>query len=581
MFDLLAEVPGTVVLHDFFLGDVLSDIEDKEPTSRPWTLALYESRGYRAVVERFHAKDTRDVVLRYPANLDVVRRARGVIVHSQYACQLACEWYGADVGRAWAVVPHPRKIETDGAAIEALRRDPAACADAYRDVIERFHEEAGTGPAGLLSSLAKLDINARETRQVAAAMASNHPALRSARRLFIDVSELVQRDARTGIQRVTRSILQVLLSELPKGFRVESVYATPTSAGFRFARRFTLGMCACPSDWMEDEPVDPQVGDIFLGLDLNQTITAAQRSVLAGYSALGVRVYDVVYDLLPVLRPDCYPAGAHDAHSRWLDIVTRFDGVIAISRAVADELVDWMKLHGPPRHRPLRISWWHLGADVAESAGAGSLPLEADEVCERLRSGPTFLIVSTIEPRKGHAQTLATFERLWSAGVDVRLALVGKKGWMVDDLVARIESHPEIGRRLFWLKGISDGYLEKIYAASTCLLAPSEGEGFGLFLIEAARHGLPILARDIPVFREVAGDHASYFTGLDADTLTGAIRDWLSQVRQDRHRRSDEMPWLTWEESTRQLLDVILQNRWPMRWPLSSKDEAEPGIAAR
>ena len=61
------------------------------------------------------------------------------------------------------------------------------------------------------------------------------------------------------------------------------------------------------------------------------------------------------------------------------------------------------------------------------------------------------------------------------------------------------------------------------------------------------------------MFREVAGDHASYFTGLDADTLTGAIRDWLSQVRQDRHRRSDEMPWLTWEESTRQLLDVILK----------------------
>ena len=61
----------------------------------------------------------------------------------------------------------------------------------------------------------------------------------------------------------------------------------------------------------------------------------------------------------------------------------------------------------------------------------------------------------------------------------------------------------EIGNRLFWLEGISDEYLEKIYDAATCLIAASEGEGFGLPLIKVAQHKLPIIARDIPVFREV------------------------------------------------------------------------------
>ena len=56
---------------------------------------------------------------------------------------------------------------------------------------------------------------------------------------------------------------------------------------------------------------------------------------------------------------------------------------------------------------------------------------------------------------------------------------------------------------MLWLEGISDEYLDKVYAASTCLIAASEGEGFGLPLIEAAQHKLPIIARDIPVFREV------------------------------------------------------------------------------
>ena len=108
---------------------------------------------------------------------------------------------------------------------------------------------------------------------------------------------------------------------------------------------------------------------------------------------------------------------------------------------------------------------------------------------------------------------------------------------MVDDLVRRIQRHRELGKRLFWLNGISDAYLDEVYAASTCLLAPSEGEGFGLPLIEGARHKLPILARDLPVFREVAGDHAAYFSGLDPQDLATVIRDWLSLSRAGRQPR--------------------------------------------
>ncbi len=63
-----------------------------------------------------------------------------------------------------------------------------------------------------------------------------------------------------------------------------------------------------------------------------------------------------------------------------------------------------------------------------------------------------------------------------------------------------------------------------MYDAAQCLLAASEAEGFGLPLIEAAQHGLPVMARDIPVFREVAGDHAFYFDGTDPEHLADAIR---------------------------------------------------------
>lgn len=51
-------------------------------------------------------------------------------------------------------------------------------------------------------------------------------------------------------------------------------------------------------------------------------------------------------------------------------------------------------------------------------------------------------MVSTVEPRKGHAQTLSAFESLWEQGQDINLVIVGKRGWLVDELVARLETIP-------------------------------------------------------------------------------------------------------------------------------------------
>jgi glycosyltransferase involved in cell wall biosynthesis len=129
---------------------------------------------------------------------------------------------------------------------------------------------------------------------------------------------------------------------------------------------------------------------------------------------------------------------------------------------------------------------------------------------------------------------------------------------MVDKLVERLKHHPKLNNRLFWLSGISDEYLEKIYDASTCLIAASEGEGFGLPLIEAAQHKLPIIARDIPVFREVAGEHAFYFQGKEPDDLADAVKKWLELYKSGDHPRSDDMPWLTWEQSAEQLKNILV-----------------------
>ena len=96
-----------------------------------------------------------------------------------------------------------------------------------------------------------------------------------------------------------------------------------------------------------------------------------------------------------------------------------------------------------------------------------------------------------------------------------------------------------------------------VYKNSTCLIAASEGEGFGLPLIESAQEKISIIARDIPVFREVAGNHAYYFSAENSGQLAKAIEAWLSLYKNNQHPRSDNMPFITWKESATQLLKAM------------------------
>jgi len=236
---------------------------------------------------------------------------------------------------------------------------------------------------------------------------------------------------------------------------------------------------------------------------------------------------------------------------------------------VADELYDWLGAQQIARAAPLQLGYFHLGADIGASAPSSGLPEHAEQVFAAVAARPSFLMVGTVEPRKGHAQALAAIELLWQKGVEVNLVIVGKQGWMVDKLAERMAAHPEQDRRLFWLPGVSDEMLLRLYTSCAALLAPSEGEGFGLPLIEAAQHGIPVIAREIPVFREVAGEHAHYFSGVKPAELAASIESWLALARDAKVPPSTGMPWLTWEQSAQQVLNAVERQQWYKQAPAS------------
>jgi len=126
MFELADQHPGVIVLHDFYLGGAVAhmDLFGRQPGF--WARALYQSHGYHALHDRFHKIDVQDVATKYPANLPVLQKATGVIVHSDYARRLAVEFYGDHYCKDWAVIPHLRRLalaETRASARNALGFD--------------------------------------------------------------------------------------------------------------------------------------------------------------------------------------------------------------------------------------------------------------------------------------------------------------------------------------------------------------------------------------------------------------------------------------------------------------------------
>jgi glycosyltransferase involved in cell wall biosynthesis len=193
----------------------------------------------------------------------------------------------------------------------------------------------------------------------------------------------------------------------------------------------------------------------------------------------------------------------------------------------------------------------------------------------RIRGHATFLMVGTVEPRKAHAQVVAAFDRMWQGGSDACLVIVGKQGWMVDDLAARLRTHPGRGSCLFWFEAASDELLDMLYGSATALIAASRGEGFGLPIVEAARRGVPVIARDIPVFREVAGDHAAYFQDDTPVALADTLAAWMAAHSSGNAPDPNGLAVVDWSTSAAALNELITASAWQMAWDANHGQEGQ------
>ena len=200
-----------------------------------------------------------------------------------------------------------------------------------------------------------------------------------------------------------------------------------------------------------------------------------------------------IHDLLAVERPHWFWGGEPALHAQRLELLARRGAAAAVaSLGVERSLRDHMARCG---RKDLPI--FRLAPPVAEIFAA---PRRDDE---RLAQTPFFIACGTIEPRKNHLLLLRVWRQLIKRfGKDVpKLVVIGKRGWNNEEIVAALEDEALRGH-VIEVAGLPTPDYKRLLDHCRALLAPSLAEGFGLPVAEALTSGAPVLASDIPPFRE-------------------------------------------------------------------------------
>lgn len=357
--------------------------------------------------------------------------------------------------------------------------------------------------------------------------------------IYHDVTAAWQVPSRSGIQRVSaalqRNLIRLTARPVLPVVRCDDQFRCELSLATEFAQ-------VPPAELPSSQPglISPQRGDVLLVSELTDR-AAEWLPAIDRWHAAGGRYVQVVYDLLPITMPDFF-LHAHEWFLPWLEMVcSRADLLVCDSQTVAEEVSAWAQERG---YTP-RVAAIRLGYD-----------LSGEPVPQWLRTRPrgrrSLLVVGTVEPRKGVDVVLDAAESLWALGEDVCVQFVGNPGWAPRTTRNRLAEMAATNERVSWLTGASDTELRVAYMHADLLVMASRGEGFGLPIVEALAHGVPVVARDLPVFRELLGPRAEYFRS------DGALAD---AIRRQLHRRGpiaylpDRL--VTWRQSAADLLSAI------------------------
>lgn len=208
-----------------------------------------------------------------------------------------------------------------------------------------------------------------------------------------------------------------------------------------------------------------------------------------------LRTVYFIHDLIPIRHPEMTSAHAVKRHRARIEMALQHGNrMIVSSHHVASDLRAFALQQGL-RLPPVLVAPLAVGLPQLRKAAVGSAPDQS----------PYFLCIATLEPRKNHQLLFENWRALVEGLGDAapRLIIAGQKGPLTDAGLAEAMKMPAMRSKVEWIRDCADDRLVQLLQNARALLMPTLAEGYGLPLIEALQSGVPVIASDIPIFREI------------------------------------------------------------------------------
>lgn len=384
--------------------------------------------------------------------------------------------------------------------------------------------------------------------------------IKSNRKIYIDVSNLLTVRFVTGIQRVVRNVLMEFLKTEPERYCLLN-YEYGARGFVEVNRELFHEVYSGKKEAEKKELLtkhrvsldEMRRGELFFDIDSVWNSPCRRSWLLPELKRRGVKTAVYIYDIIPVRYPQfCHINTLHnflDYIGAWLQ---HGDLLITSTESVLEDVHRLQRELGVPETKG-GFSW--LGSDFCAEASEDRVD---GKVKECLQGKKYALCVGTIEPRKNLGFVLDAFEKGLFED-DISLVFAGRTGWNVDALKKRIESHPEKGKHFYHFEGLNDESIDWLYRHARVVAFPTYDEGFGLPMIEAFERGTPVICSDRPVLREVGKDLADYFPLNDEEACRTLIRKYASDEGFYKERKENLKNYhrFTWKNTADRILELF------------------------
>jgi glycosyltransferase involved in cell wall biosynthesis len=254
-----------------------------------------------------------------------------------------------------------------------------------------------------------------------------------------------------------------------------------------------------------------------------------------------VKAVFFIHDVLPIEMPEYFREAEYERFRARLANLARFGTAALVTTNVVREGLEAQLRALGRTDFPICVAPIPV-APVFSTAPAPDAELAAV---------PYFVICSTIEPRKNHLMLLQVWRELVrrDGPAAPKLVILGGRGWKFEAVTALLDRSPLLRGHVVEVSGLATPSLKRLLDGARALLMPSFAEGYGLPVVEALTAGVPIIASDIPVFREITGGGATLISPLDGERWLEAIRSFTPadpRTRGAQHAVPNPGSWETY-----------------------------------